>query len=344
MTSGLKVLITIACIVVILAGLKLAAMIVSPLLLAVFIATLASAPISWLVKKGLPGYLAISLVLIGIVLLLATLGAVVVESAQHLYAKQPEYVEKLSALMESWKPMLVFIGLPETLDLRSILDASTLWELASQTLTGVGNAITGGFLILLVFVLIMIESTELSQKVRNLLSRGKGNLDWVDSFSTNINHYIVIKTLHSLLTGVLVWIGLAFIGVDFAILWGLLAFVLNYIPNIGSVIAALPAVLVALVQLGVGPAFAVIGLFLAVNVVVGTFIEPRFMGARLGLSTLVVFISLVFWGFMFGTVGMLLSVPITMTLKLAAEANPETRWFSELLDNKARLDGVASET
>ena len=113
----------------------------------------------------------------------------------------------------------------------------------------------------------------------------------------------------------------------------MLAFILNYIPNIGSIIAALPAVLVALVQLGVGPALGVIALFVGVNVLIGNFIEPRFMGERLGLSTLVVFLSLIFWGYMFGTVGMLLSVPITMTIKIAAEANPSTRWLSELLGN-----------
>lgn len=332
-SPGLKFLIATACLIVILAGLKLAAVIVTPLLLAVFIATLVAAPVGWLVAKRMPAPLAISLTLILLILLVITLGAIVVESAQQLYAKQPEYVAKLNSMLEALEPMLIQLGLPTSLRLEEIFNAATIWSLASQTLTGVGNLISNSFLILLVFVLILIESAALSKKMRNLLSASDSEESWLDSFATNIHHYIVIKTIHSLATGLLIALGTWLLGVDFPILWGLLAFILNYIPNIGSIIAALPAVLVALVQLGMGTALGVIVLFVAVNVLIGSFVEPRFMGERLGLSTLVVFLSLIFWGYMFGTVGMLLSVPITMTIKIAAEANPNTRWLSDLLGN-----------
>ena len=333
MSPGLKFLVAAACLIIVLAGLKAAAVIVTPLLLAIFIATLVAAPVGWLMAKRVPAALAIAITLVVLVLLVTTVGAIVVESAQQLYAKQPEYVERLNAMLQRFEPTLVQFGLPTSLSLEEILDAETIWLLASQTLTGVGNVVSSGFLILLVFVLILVESTTLGQKMRNLLSATKSDQSWLDSFATNIHRYIVIKTIHSLGTGVLIALGTWLLGVDFPILWGLLAFILNFIPNIGSIIAALPAVLVALVQLGVGPALGVIALFVVVNVVVGTFIEPRFMGERLGLSTLVVFLSLIFWGFMFGTVGMLLSVPITMTIKIAAEANPGTRWLSDLLGN-----------
>ena len=339
----MKFLVATACLIVILAGLKLATVIVTPLLLAVFIATLVAAPVGWLVAKRVPAPLAISLTLIVLILLVITLGAIVVESAQQLYAKQPEYVAKLNLMLESWEPTLIQLGLPTTIKLEEILNAATIWSLASQTLTGVGNLISNSFLILLVFVLILIESSALTKKMRNLLNATESDRTWLDSFATNIHHYIVIKTIHSLGTGLLIALGTWLLGVDFPILWGLLAFILNYIPNIGSIIAALPAVLVALVQLGLGSALGVIGLFVAVNVLVGSFIEPRFMGERLGLSTLVVFLSLIFWGYMFGTVGMLLSVPITMTIKIAAEANPSTRWLSDLLGNTVADDEIATE-
>ena len=339
----MKFLVATACLIVILAGLKLAAVIVTPLLLAVFIATLVAAPVGWLVAKRVPAPLAISLTLIVLVLLVITLGAIVVESAQQLYAKQPEYVAKLNSMLESWEPTLIQLGLPTTIRLEEILNAATIWSLASQTLTGVGNLISNSFLILLVFVLILIESGALTKKMRNLLSATESDRTWLDSFATNIHHYIVIKTIHSLGTGLLIALGTWLLGVDFPILWGLLAFILNYIPNIGSIIAALPAVLVALVQLGMGTALGVIVLFVGVNVLVGSFIEPRFMGERLGLSTLVVFLSLIFWGYMFGTVGMLLSVPITMTIKIAAEANPSTRWLSDLLGNTVGDDEIEAE-
>lgn len=333
LSPGLKVLFGVACLFVILGGLKLSAVIVTPLLLAIFIATLVAAPVNWLVAKNVPHALAIAVVLLIVLVLVATLGGVVIESAQQLYAKQPEYVAKLNQSMQAFEPMLLSLGLPTTIQFKEILDAGTIWALASQTLTGVGNLISNSFLILLVFVLILIESAALSQKMRRLVSTDSAEQSWMDAFATNIHHYIVIKTLHSLATGALIALGTWLLGVDFPMLWGLLAFMLNYIPNIGSIIAALPAVLVALVQLGGGTALAVVALFLAVNVLIGSFVEPRFMGERLGLSTLVVFLSLVFWGYIFGTVGMLLSVPITMTVKIAAEAYPGTRWLSDLLGN-----------
>ena len=114
-------------------------------------------------------------------------------------------------------------------------------------------------------------------------------------------------------------------------LWGLLAFLLNFIPSIGSILAAIPAVLTALVQFGPGKAIATALGFIAVNIVIGSLTEPRFMGRELGLSTLVVFLSLVFWGWVLGPVGMLLSVPLTMVLKIALGASEDTRWISTML-------------
>ena len=136
----------------------------------------------------------------------------------------------------------------------------------------------------------------------------------------SIKRYLAIKTMTSLLTGAVIGISLAFLGVENAVLWGLLAFMLNYVPNIGSIIAAVPAVLFALVQLGVGGALATAAVFAVVNVIIGSVLEPRFMGRGLGLSTLVVFVSLVFWGWVLGPVGMFLSVPLTMTVKIALGA------------------------
>jgi predicted PurR-regulated permease PerM len=140
-----------------------------------------------------------------------------------------------------------------------------------------------------------------------------------------------IKTWTSMLTGVLVSLWLWLLGVDHAQLWGVMAFLLNYVPNIGSFIAAVPAVLLALVQLGPGSALLAALGYLVVNIIIGNVIEPRFMGKGLGLSTLVVFLSLVFWGWVLGPVGMLLSVPLTITVKLALDSKPETRWLGVLL-------------
>ncbi|HCD13844.1 AI-2E family transporter, partial [Shewanella sp.] len=156
-------------------------------------------------------------------------------------------------------------------------------------------------------------------------------------FLQSVNQYMVIKTLVSLATGVIVGVGLALMGVDYALLWGVVAFLFNYIPNIGSIIAAIPAVLLAFVQLGTAGAGAVAALYLATNMVMGNLIEPRFMGRGLGLSTLVVFLSLIFWGWLLGSVGMLLSVPLTMIVKIALESSQSGSWLAILLSDDASI-------
>jgi predicted PurR-regulated permease PerM len=147
-----------------------------------------------------------------------------------------------------------------------------------------------------------------------------------------VNRYFALKTVFSLITGITVWLWLAVLGVDFAATWGMIAFFLNFVPNIGSIIAAIPAVLLALIQLGVPSALLACLGYALVNIVVGNILEPKFMGRGLGLSTLVVFISLVFWGWVLGPIGMLLSIPLTMIVKIALATDEDTRWISTLLE------------
>jgi len=150
---------------------------------------------------------------------------------------------------------------------------------------------------------------------------------------------MVIKTLISLATGILIAFWLFILGVDYPILWGFLAFLLNYIPNIGSIVAAIPAVVLAIIQLGFGSAVLVAAGYIVVNFVIGNVIEPRLMGRKLRLSTLVVFLSLIFWGGLLGLVGAILSVPLTMALKFAFESSESTRWIAVLLGSE-KMDEV----
>ncbi len=128
-------------------------------------------------------------------------------------------------------------------------------------------------------------------------------------------------------------IGLALIGVDYPILWGLVAFLLNYIPNIGSVIAAIPTVTFALIQMGYDGALWTAVVFIVVNIVIGNVVEPKMMGRGMGLSTFVVFFALIFWGFILGPIGMFLSVPLTMFIKFMAARSPDTKWLAIILGN-----------
>jgi len=159
----------------------------------------------------------------------------------------------------------------------------------------------------------------------------------------SVNRYLIIKTAVSIATGAAVTLWLTILGVDYPILWGVVAFLFNFVPNIGSIIAAVPALLLALVQLGPEAVLYTGAGYVVINLVVGNAVEPRFMGRGVGLSTLVVFVSLVFWGWTLGLVGMLLSVPLTMIVKIALESKDETRWIAVLLGPDIEPEEAKSE-
>jgi predicted PurR-regulated permease PerM len=226
-------------------------------------------------------------------------------------------------------------GISVAEQLKGIADPAAAMGLISSILKGFGNVLTNSFLIILTVVFILMETAGVTQKV--LLLRDQADDEQSDKkvfsqvFVEKLRDYMSMKTIISMMTGIIVAIAMWLIGLDYPVLWGVLAFMLNFVPNIGSIIAAVPAVMLAMVQLGVSSALLVAGVYVAVNVLIGSVIEPRYMGKGLGLSTLVVFVSLVFWGWVLGPVGMLLSVPLTITVKLALDCKPETQWLGHLL-------------
>ena len=322
-------LLVTAALVVIVAGIKAAEQIMVPFLLAAFIATIAATPVFWLHRFRVPVGVAIALVMLALVVALLGIGAVVAQSVEGFQEKLPFYRQRLSELLENVLATLTALGVELN---QEMLDPAKALGWAGETLLSLGSVLSNGFLILLTVIFILAEAWTFPRKLRTVLDDPEHDLPYFERFAENVNRYIAIKTTVSIATGAFVSLALWIIGVDHAILWGLLAFLLNYVPTIGSVIAAVPPVLLALVQLGSGHALATAAVFLVVNVVMGNVVEPRFMGRSLGLSTLVVFLSLVFWGWMLGPVGTVLSVPLTMTAKIALEANPSTAWIAHLLD------------
>ena len=193
------------------------------------------------------------------------------------------------------------------------------------------------FLIMFAVIFMLLESSTLPGKMQLVLSASHGDPEYFKRFTSSVQRYLGIKTLTSLVTGLAIWLLTAAFGLDFPVLWGLLAFLLNYVPNIGSLLAAIPAVLLALIQFGPLQATLIGVGYFAVNITIGGIIEPRVMGRGLGLSTLIVFLSLVFWGWIFGPVGMLLSVPLTMTAKIALESSERTASVALLLSSPEKV-------
>lgn len=312
--------------VLVIAGLRTAAPLVTPFLLAVFIAVIAAPPMFYLVRRGLPSWAAMLAVSVVVAAIGAAIVGMVSGSLANFTANLPSYQEKLRMLSGHFMDWLAGLGvdLPREA-LTTYLDAGKAMEMAGTLLGGLGDILANALLILLTVVFILFEASSLPAKLRAALKTPEESMERLHSVLDNINHYMMLKSLMSLLTGFLVWLWLWLLGVDFSMLWAVVAFLLNFVPNIGSIIAAVPAFLLALVQLGPTSALWVAVGYLAINVLVGNVIEPRFMGRGLGLSTLVVFLSLVFWGWVLGPVGMFLSVPLTMALKIALDANPQTR-------------------
>ena len=330
----------LAAVVIIVAGMKIASPILVPVLLALFIATISAPALLWLEKKGLPTIVALLVViavLLGAGALLVTLiGA----SLSEFQSQQPVYQARLEILFEQAQSFLAQIaallgGTIQITDFASAINPNSIAAGVGKAVNEVGALIANAFLIFLIVVFILIEVSTLPQKLESVFTKTSNSIERLTQFKRSLQRYLVIKTVTSVATAMLVWIMLTIIGVDFAVLWAVLAFFLNFVPNIGSIIAAIPAVLVAIMQIDLTTGvWVAIGYFI-INTVVGTIIEPRIAGRHLGLSPLIVFLSLLFWGWILGPVGMFLSVPLTMMVRLVAESSENTRWIAIMLSDRA---------
>jgi predicted PurR-regulated permease PerM len=329
----------LAHLVIIFLGMRYAQDLVVPFLLSLFIAIIAAVPVSWLKNCGLSLPLAVVVVLLGLtaleILLAVLLGSTVEQFSQSLPAYQARLQEISSGVM-AW---LTHHGVDVSKSgIENVLDPGAVMRFANALISGISSVLSNVMLIMLTVMFMLLEAWNLPGKINAMNSeRSERILASISDAIQSTKQYTSIKALMSLITGSLIWACMAVVGLDFAVLWGFLAFLLNFIPTVGSIIAAVPAVLLAMVQLGLMSALIVIVIFLAVNLFIGNMVEPKFMGEKIGLSTLVVFLSMVFWGWLLGPVGMLLSVPLTMVVKFAAMSSEETQWFSILL-------GTAVET
>lgn len=331
MQVGSPILLTGAAFVVVVAGMQAAASLLIPFLLAAFIAIICLSPLYWLHARGIPSGAAVLIIALTLVLAGTLIGVFVGASLSDFSHNLPVFQARLQAQTDGLLNWLAGFGLQlDSQLLRDNFSPSLAMGMAGKLLSGLGNALANTFLIVLTVIFLLLEASALPHKW-TLMGRHAPSGEHFSRFIASVNSYLAIKGWVSLATGAVIAIWLAVLGVDYSLLWGLVAFLFNFVPNIGSIIAAVPAVLLALIQLGPGSALAAGLGYLAVNIIMGNVVEPRYMGRGVGLSTLVVFVSLVFWGWILGPVGMLLSVPLTMIVKLALEANDDTRWIAVLL-------------
>ncbi|RLD51892.1 MAG: hypothetical protein DRJ05_17965 [Bacteroidetes bacterium] len=327
--------------IIVLSGIMYASSLIKPLLLAVFVAVIFAQPLAWLVKKNVSQGLAILIVMTGGMLVFLGIGQLIGSSMSNFSEDAPKYSARLSEIAQSVFQSMTERGIDiSTEELKGMFNAGKILNVTTNMAGELGGLLGNMAIVVFIVVFILLELNSFAVKTIALVDTPAQSLQYLSKIGNSIRHYLAIKTLVSILTGFLVWIGLLIIGVDYAIMWALIAFLLNFIPNIGSIIAMVPAFLFALVQIGFAGAAWTLGLFLFVNTIVGNVIEPRVMGKGLGLSTLVVFISLIFWGFLLGTVGMFLSVPLTMVAKIMLEQKESTRWIAVLLGTQKEAEVI----
>lgn len=328
-SRGTTALVSMAAFIVLIFGMQLAQAILVPLLFSIFLAVICSPPMRWLERRNVPSGVAILIVVLMAILGLAAAAVLVDTSIGDFSERLPFYEERLNEEIVALGHVL---GVSTSMEgLTGKVQMGAAMNLAANMLGGLSAAFGNVFLIVFTVIFILLESSSFPLKLSRVLVDSKDALRYFSRFAENVQSYLAIKTVVSLATGVAVWALTAFVGVDFPVLWGMLAFLLNFVPNIGSILAAIPAVLLAVIQFDVATAGIVAAGYVVINMVIGNVIEPRIMGRGLGLSTLVVFLSLVFWGWVFGPVGMLLSVPLTMTAKIALESSEDTAWIASLL-------------
>jgi len=329
----LNTLLAVASVVVIVAGLRAASPILVPFLLAAFIALLSAPALFWLRARGVPNALALLVVLGGLLGIGALFGGLLSSSINEFTRLLPSYQERFGSVIADLDARLAAYGIDfgTSPDAANPFDPQTSFGIAGSLASGLGKFVNRAFLIFLTVFFILLEASSIPRKFQAAFGASPSLEGQVAEVASAVRRYLVIKTIASTITGLAIYAGLVALGVKFAPLWALVAFLLNFVPAVGSIIAAIPAIALALVDGGPELAIAVTVLYLAVNVSIGNFIEPQVLGQGVGLSPLVVVTSLVFWGFVLGPVGMVLAVPLTVILRIALDSQPQTQWLAVLL-------------
>lgn len=329
-------IISFAAVIIVIYGLQMAKVLLVPFLIAAFLAMITVRPMLWMQQRRVPAFLAALTIVTLIMLVLFVVGTIVGRSIADFTAALPGYQERLDFIIDGFLDFAVQkLGFDESLEsIGDMIDPGWAMGLAATILNGLKDVLTNTFLIIFTTIFILLEASSVGIKVEAAFGKAAASMERSREFLRNLGRYLGIKTIVSFATGFCAWLLTWSIGLDFPLLWGMLTFLLNYVPTIGSIIAAVPAVLLALVQFGPGAATLTVAGFAGINVAFGNIIEPRLMGYGVGISPLVVFVGLIFWGFIFGPVGMLLSVPLTMTLKMGLESDERTRWVAIFLGSE----------
>lgn len=354
-SEGVRLLLILACSVILIAGLKASAGIFVPVLLAFFIATVSFPITNWLRHHRVPRSLAVLLTVLvdfaflaGVVVIAVTLvgdfgdkwqgeGPGDPNSYRNLMERKigelsgtiADQLEERTAMSEAEAKEKVDVYFRDkSIEQLDQIDFEQIWSLGTGVVGRVASFFGTTFLVMLMTIFMLTEARMYGRRLTAICEAKGPNFERLLSATKDIQRFLGIKTMVSLVTGLLAGFLCWVAELDFFILWGILAYALNYIPVVGSVIAGVPPTILALLLFGWPQAIAVATGYTAINVFLGNFVEPMMMGSRFGLSTLMVILSVLFWGWVWGPVGMLLAVPLTMMMKVAMLNSEDFRWLA----------------
>lgn len=338
--GGVRFWLITACFIIVIAGLKAASFFVNTLLLAAFITSVCLPILAWLKSKKVPETLAIIFVILGLIIVSGLMFTIVGSSVSNFISKIPYYEQKFHEFWNTTFDMLESYNLADKDTFMDELNPKNIFSMLGTFLSGFGNVLASLLLVLIIFIFMIFESTTYGKKLR-LIS--PDSFLHSEQIRKRLTKYFGIKFLTSLATGISITIALLILGIDFPVLWGFLAFVLNFIPSIGSFIAAVPGVALALIQLGPFGGLITAIIYFTLNTLVGNIIEPQLMGKNLGISPLMVFLAMIFWGFILGPIGMLFATPLMIVIKVIFDSRPVTRDMGILLADDGEIKRLEKE-
>jgi predicted PurR-regulated permease PerM len=328
-------LLAAAGIVIVVAGLRYAAPILAPVLFAITLAILFTPLLRRLEHRGLPTALALVVMLVGMVLFFGAVLLVVYLSLLKLQERMPTYEALLAQRLAPLNDALNARGIPSGGLPPGWSDGSSLINAALAAITALLSSAVGVIFFLFTLCLLLIESSSLGRKFRAGLQPESPFLQRMQGYTREIQRQYRIQCFSNFLSAVVLTVEFLAFRIDFALLWGFLAFILGFIPNVGLIIACLPAIVLALILHGPGTAAVVLILGIILNAAMDNAVTPRFMSSGLQLPVLVSFLSFLFWTWVFGFLGALLAIPATLFLRALLSGNHETRLAADLLSGAA---------
>ena len=323
--------------VVIIAGIKIASQVVVILFLAIFISSIFSTLLKVFQKRRIPKIFSYFIILLIVIIIGLMLAYVINISLKDFISNLPFYEEKFKTTILNLIHYAQDSGFQiDKAKIMETLSFGSFFGFTTNIIGRIGSFLSKLLLVVIGVAFILAESKSFQTKLRVIFRNNAKKLEHFNLFSFNIQKYFVVKSFTSFLTGFIITLVLMFFGVDYPILWGVIAMLFNFIPVVGSIIASIPAILLTFMNLDLNTTIWVIVLYVVINISISNILEPKLMGKELGLSPLIIFFSLIFWGYILGIVGMFLAVPITMTLKIAFDSNTSTHWLGILMSDLSR--------